>query len=144
MHYIGKSKIGKQYSKPAIVYPIIRLPVHCSKAIGTSVQIYKSEHAGRTVFLIIPDNEDSERLRQEVAQPTSEVAQLETETNVESRISVLEFKINKLLGGNFQNNELLDDKTLKEVENKAPESGFEPESEPRQGSMIGHYTTRAA
>ena len=30
-----------------------------------------------------------------------------------------------------------------EAKNKAPESGFEPESEPRQGSMIGRYTTRA-
>ena len=28
-------------------------------------------------------------------------------------------------------------------EKEAPESGFEPESEPRQGSMIGRYTTRA-
>ena len=26
---------------------------------------------------------------------------------------------------------------------KTPESGFEPESKPRQGLMIGHYTTRA-
>src|ERR1051326_5888107 len=26
---------------------------------------------------------------------------------------------------------------------KAPRPGFEPGSEPRQGSMIGHYTTRA-
>gem|GEM_PF-6422370 len=47
MRYIGKSKIGKQYSKPTITYPIIRLPVQCSEAIGTSVQIFKSEHAGK-------------------------------------------------------------------------------------------------
>ena len=35
---------------------------------------------------------------------------------------------------------LIDEKKAKK---RAPESGFEPESEPRQGSMIGRYTTRA-
>jgi len=60
MHYIGKSKIGKQYLKSTITYPIIRLPLQCSEAIGTSVQIYKSELAGQTVFVIIPDIEKSE------------------------------------------------------------------------------------
>lgn len=62
MRYIGKSKIGKQYSKPTITYPIICLPLQCSEAIGTTVQIFKSEHAGQSAFVIIPDNEDSERL----------------------------------------------------------------------------------
>ena len=84
MHYLGKSKIGKQYSKPTITYPTIRLSVHCSEVIGTSVQIYKSEHAGQTAFVIIPDNKKSETVRQEVARPTSKVAQLETEINLES------------------------------------------------------------
>ena len=49
-----------------------------------SVQIYKSEHAGQTAFVIIPDNKKSETVRQEVARPTSKVAQLETEINLES------------------------------------------------------------
>ncbi len=46
MRYIGKSKIGKHYSKPTIIYPIIRLPVQCSEAIGTSVQIFTQNMQG--------------------------------------------------------------------------------------------------
>gem|GEM_PF-6915246 len=46
--------------------------------------------------MIIPDIEDSESLRQGVAQPTSKVVQPETETNVESRLSDLESKIEDL------------------------------------------------
>ena len=96
MHYLGKSKIGKQYSKPAIIYPIIRLPLKCSEAIGTSIQIYKTEHAGQSVFVIIPDNEEGESLKLEVAQPNAKVVQPETETNLESRLLSLESKIKEL------------------------------------------------
>ncbi len=96
MQLIGKSKIGKQHSKPTITYPIIRLPFRCSEAIGTSVQIYKSEHAGQTVFVIIPDNEKSGSLKQEVAQPNVEVAQPVAENDTESRLSALESKINDI------------------------------------------------
>ena len=113
MHYIGKSKIGKQYSKPTITYPIIRIPLHCSEAIGSYVQIYKSEHAGQTVFVIIPDNKKGKSVRREVAQPTLKVAQLETETSIESRLSTLESKIDKLTELNFQNNELIESKSSK-------------------------------
>ena len=129
MHYIGKSKIGKQYSKPTITYPIIRIPLHCSEAIGSYVQIYKSEHAGQTVFVIIPDNKKGKSVRREVAQPTLKVAQLETETSIESRLSalkssieVLESKIDKLIELNFQNNELIESKSSK----KMGSTGFEP------------------
>jgi hypothetical protein len=113
MHYIGKSKIGKHYSKPTITYPIIRLPLQCSEAIGTSVQIFKSEHSGQTVFLIIPDNEKSESVMQEVAQPTSKVAQLETEKSIESRLLALESKIHELEETIFQNNEPSNNKSPK-------------------------------
>jgi hypothetical protein len=47
MRYIGKSKIVRQYSKPTIIYPIIRLPLQCSEAIGMSVQIFKSDQRGK-------------------------------------------------------------------------------------------------
>jgi hypothetical protein len=121
MQFIGKSKIGKQYSKPTITYPIIRLPLQCSEAIGTSVKIFKSEHAGQTVFLIIPDNEKSENVRQEVAQPTSKVAQPAAETSIESSLSALESsiealesKIIKQIELNFQSNESLKAKSPKE------------------------------
>ncbi len=90
MHYIGKSKIGKQYSKPTITYPIIRLPLQCSEAIGTSVQIYRSEYAGQAGFVILPDNEEGKSLKQKVAQPNAKVVQPIAETNIESRLSALE------------------------------------------------------
>ena len=81
--------------------------------------------------MIIPDIEDSESLRQGVAQPTSKVAQLETETNVESRLSDLYSKIENLKIF-FKNKNKSGAQSTKKVKNKAPESGFEPESEPRQ------------
>jgi len=52
MHYIGKSKIGKQYSKPTITHPIIRLPLQFSEAIGKPVPIYKTENAGNPCLLL--------------------------------------------------------------------------------------------
>ncbi len=113
MHYIGKSKIGKQHSKPTITYPIIRLPVQCSKAIGTSVQIYKSEYAGQSVFVIIPDNEKSENLNQEVAQPNAKVVQPHHENDIESRISALESSIEGLKTLIFKNGELINDQSPK-------------------------------
>ena len=113
MHYIGKSKIGKQYSKPTITYPIIRLPLQCSEAIGTSVQLYKAEHAGQTLFVIIPDNEKSETVRQKVAQPTSKVAQLETEINLESRLLALESSTEKIIEPIFGNQNLIEVKLKK-------------------------------
>ena len=107
MHYLGKSKIGKQYSKPAITYPIIRLPLKRSEAVGTSIQIYKTEHAGQSVFVIIPDNEEGESLKLEVAQPNAKVEQSKTETSIESRLSALESSIEKIIGLIFSNQNLI-------------------------------------
>jgi len=103
MQYIGKSKIGKQYSKPTITYPIIRLPLQCSEVIGTSVQIYELENAGQTIFVIIPDNEKSENVGQEVAQPNAKVVQPNHENDIESRLSALEPKIDETLKLIFSN-----------------------------------------
>ena len=116
--YIGKSKIGKQYSKPTITYPIIRLLLQCSEAIGTSVQIYKSEQAGQTVFVIIPDNEKSENVRHGVAQLISKVAQPEAETNLESRLSTLESSINEIKNLLFQNNLIFNSQSTKSAKIK--------------------------
>ncbi len=132
MRYIGKSKIGKQYSKPTIIYPIIRLPLQCSEAIGTSVQIYKTEHAGQSAFVIIPDHEDSERLRQEVAQLISKVAQPETENSIESRLSSLESQIAELKSLIFQGGS----ENNAESQNQRPRAGFEPASWPPQGGLF--------
>jgi len=59
-----------------MIDPIIRLPLKCSEAICTSIRIYKTQHAGQTAFVMIPDNEKSETVRLEVAQLTLKVAQL--------------------------------------------------------------------
>jgi hypothetical protein len=103
MRFLGKSKIGKQHSKPTITYPIIRLPLQCSDSIGTSVQIYKSEHAGQTVFVIIPDDEKSGSLKQEVAQPNAKVVQPTSENNIEFHLSTLESSISDIKELLFQN-----------------------------------------
>ncbi len=134
MLYIGKSKIGKVRPKPNITYPLLRLPQHCSDFIGETEHIFETEQEGNKAFLIV--FEDGEKAKSKVIQPSYI-------TNIESRLSALESKIDKLIERNFKNIGLISEQSTKEVENKAPESGFEPESEPRQGSMIGHYTTRA-
>ena len=61
------------------------------------------------------------------------------DSDTEKRISQLELQIQELKSLVLANAKLIQNQIKKE----APESGFEPESEPRQGSMIGRYTTRA-
>jgi hypothetical protein len=126
MQFIGKSKIGKQYSKLTVIYPIIRLPLQCSEAIGTSVQIYKSEHAGQSIFVIIPDNEEDMYFKLEVAQPNAKVVQPETENDIESRLKALESNIVDIKQLIFQNNSIFNSQSAGEAEKRAPES------EPRQ------------
>jgi hypothetical protein len=58
--------------------------------------------------VIIPDNEKSKSVRQEVAQLTSKVAQPETKTSIESRLLALESKIYNIFGLIFSNQNLIE------------------------------------
>jgi len=66
------------------------------------------------------------------------IIQPEAESAIESRQSAIESKIDKLIAHNFKNRGLKGFQSTKESRNKAPESGFEPESEPRQFSNEEH------
>ena len=67
-----------------------------------------------------------------VSQRDEKVVKLYHENDVESRLSALESNIEDIKQLLFENNSWFNPQSTKEVENEAPESGFEPESEPRQ------------
>ena len=135
MQLIGDSKIGTIRSKPNVKYPMIRLPQEYTQLIGQRADIYKADHDGQPAFLVVPYNQESSQL----TQSKTKVSKLGLETEAESRLSALESQIAEIKSLIFQGG------SEAEADSKkgAPESGFEPESEPRQGSMIGRYTTRA-
>jgi hypothetical protein len=134
VQYIGTSKISKLNPKPNTVYPLIRLPQGCVDSIGSIADIYKTEFEERKAFLVVLGTEEEQESR--VIKP---VIKLESYRDLNERLSTLESKITELRSLILENQRSLNDLS----KNKAPESGFEPESEPRQGSMIGRYTTRA-
>ena len=118
MHYIGKSKISPLYSKGRIIYPQIRLPQRYNDVIGETAHIFETENNGEQAFLIVVGKDDkiepvAMEIGQKVLKPDSKIAQPETETSIESRLSALESKIDKLIELNFQNNELSNNKSLK-------------------------------
>ena len=127
MQPICTHTIGVQSSKPSHAYPIIRLPREFRNLAGLKADIYQTMHEGKLAFLVAVDKEVDNFCA------TDECG------DVENRLSSLESKTDIILRFIEANNCASYPITKK----RAPESGFEPESEPRQGSMIGRYTTRA-
>jgi hypothetical protein len=136
MYYIEDSKIGNIHSKPNVKYPMIRLPKKYSKIIGQRAHVYQTDHDGQLAFLVVPYAEEG---RSSLAESKPRVSKPGLETTTYQRLSTIESKITELTSLILENTSCLQNQIKKE----APESGFEPESEPRQGSMIGRYTTRA-
>ena len=136
MELVGKSKVTRLNAKTGITYPLIRLPKTFANAIGRTAKMYEGRERGnRTLLITFPESYES----REVIQPESKVIQPKSQYDVEKRLSTLESQITELKSLILENTSCLQTISKKE----APESGFEPESEPRQGSMIGRYTTRA-
>ena len=143
MKYVGKTKIGKFSSKPNVIYPQLRLPQWLANTIGETAHIYATEHNTNTAFLFVLDGHKnldcSEQSASQVLQPNRKVVKPNQINASDHRLSAIESQIKELASLLLENKASASSKTKKE----APESGFEPESEPRQGSMIGRYTTRA-
>ena len=137
MRYIGRSKIGKLHPKRSTNYPMIRLPKQCLDVVGKTAHIYAIYEGNRKGFLVTLEKEATDL--QSGAQLVPKVAQPHTQNDVENHLSALESQIAELKLLILKSASYIDAKSKK----GAPESGFEPESEPRQGSMIGRYTTRA-
>ena len=128
MHYIGKSKISPLYSKGRIIYPQIRLPQRYNDVIGETAHIFETEHNGEQAFLIVVGKDDkiepaATEIGQKVLKPDLKVLKPDSGIGVESRLSALESKIDKLIELNFQNNELIEAKSPKKTMGS---TGFEP------------------
>jgi hypothetical protein len=93
---------------------------------GRKARIYQTEQEGELVFILLDKSVDKS-------------SPIEAEATFGSHLSALESQIAELKSLILKSASYIDAKSKK----GAPESGFEPESEPRQGSMIGRYTTRA-
>ena len=137
MQLVGRSKVTKLKANAGIVYPLIRLPKTYTDEIGKTADIFETQHGNKRALVVMFGelSEDSSK----VIQLTPEVIQPNCQKDLESRLSALESQITGIKS-------LISPRaTFSSIESKkgAPESGFEPESEPRQGSMIGRYTTRA-
>jgi hypothetical protein len=119
MELVGKSKVTRLNAKTGITYPLIRLPKTFANAIGRTAKMYEGRERGnRTLLITFPESYES----REVIQPKSQY-------DVEKRLSTLESQITELKSLILENTSCLQTICKKE----APESGFEPESEPRQG-----------
>jgi hypothetical protein len=118
MQPICTHTISIQSSKPSHAYPIVRLPREFRELAGSQAEIYKTEHQGKLAFLVTVDK------------PVDNSCLLAAETDTQSRLSGLESQIAEL-----KSLLLLNESTsIQKIKKEAPESGFEPESEPRQGS----------
>jgi hypothetical protein len=124
MQPIFLHKIGRHSSKPSRAYPVIRLPLKFKSLAGRTAHVYETQNNGKLAFLITIDEE---------------VGNLVATNDVDKRLSALEYKTDNFIQFIQANTP----KNYSKSKKGAPESGFEPESEPRQGSMIGRYTTRA-
>ncbi len=101
-------------------------PTDYKALAGKKARIYQTEQEGDLVFILLDKSVDKS-------------SPIEAEATFGSHLSALESQIAELKSLILKSASYIDAKSKK----GAPESGFEPESEPRQGSMIGRYTTRA-
>src|SRR5665647_1447281 len=127
MHFLCKCKISIHSSTPLHEYPIIRLPREFKALVGEMANIYMTENTDKFAFNII------------INKKVDKVCANSKRSHDENRLAAVESQITELKSLISENPSCLQNLSKKE----APESGFEPESEPRQGSMIGRYTTRA-
>ena len=127
MQFLCKRKISLHSSTPMHEYPSVRLPRDFKALIGKTASIYLAEDIDKLTFSVIIDKK------------VDKVCANSERSHDENRLAALESQITELKSLILENTSCLQNLIKKE----APESGFEPESEPRQGSMIGRYTTRA-
>ncbi len=126
MQLVGKSKVTRLNAKTGITYPLIRLPKKFADEIGRTAEMYEvEENSSRALLITFPKSSESK----EVIQPKPEVIQLHSQKDVEERLLELELQFKEIKEAIF----LYGDEAQTKIKKEAPESGFEPESEPRQG-----------
>jgi len=105
-------KIGRHSSKRA--YPVIRLPLKFKSLAGRTAHVYQTQNDGKLAFLVTVDDK---------------VGNYVATNGVDKRLSALEFKTDTFMQFISANKGY----ACADIKKGAPESGFEPESEPRQG-----------
>jgi hypothetical protein len=93
LQHIGDSKIGTIKSKPAVKYPMIRLPQQYIQIKGQRAHIYKTDQDGQPAFLVVPYTQEGAQLK---AESKSKVSKLSLETEADSRLSAIESQIAEL------------------------------------------------
>jgi|BarGraNGADG00212_1021973.scaffolds.fasta_scaffold156211_1 hypothetical protein len=127
MRFLCRKKISIHSATPSYFYPVVRLPRELAALAGKTAHIYQTENDENLAFFITVDKS------------VDKICANLDHNEVDNHLSAIESQITELKSLILENEKLLQNISKKE----APESGFEPESEPRQGSMIGRYTTRA-
>jgi hypothetical protein len=128
MQFLNQVKIGRLSAKKGKIYPQIRLPLELADTIGEIADVFETEQNGTRAFLIVTKQRVANN--NTILQPSAKVVKLHKEIDSDKRFKALESQIQELKSLILENTKLLEHLS----KNKAPESGFEPESEPRQGS----------
>jgi membrane-bound lytic murein transglycosylase len=119
MQPICTHKIGSHNSNPSYAYPVIRLPQEFIGLIGKRAKIYQTEYEGEHAFVIT------------ISESVDKFCANFEQNQMIKRLNALESEISELKSFIFQKASSSDSKGKK----GAPESGFEPESEPSIGRL---------
>jgi hypothetical protein len=100
MQLVSKAKIGRLSAK-GIDYPQLRLPSKYSQIVGTTADIFATEHEGKQAFLVVPEHSMSKG--DTVLKQSEEVLKPLAANAAEARLSALESEISKLNSLLFSN-----------------------------------------
>ncbi len=104
MEAIGKAKVSKHKINERHTYPLIRLPETHLDLAGDTVHMYEGQYKGRRVFVLYPDEdfdgEVTQPLRnsnESIVQLLKNITQSTDNSELESRVNVLEQKLESIL-----------------------------------------------
>ena len=93
MQLVSKAKIGRLSAK-GIDYPQLRLPSKYSQIVGTTADIFATEHEGKQAFLVVPEHSMSKG--DTVLKQSEEVLKHVEKTDANAYLSALESEIGLL------------------------------------------------
>lgn len=104
MELIGKSKISKHKVGEKHTYPLVRFPETHLDLAGDTVHIYETYYKGRRMFLLAPDDgfdgeitQTSGNSAETIVQLLKNITQSSNNSDLESRVNVIEQKLETIL-----------------------------------------------